>query len=115
MKNLLAEDPVAVFGKVVPPDSIKEFGFGAEGLGNFFTNLIEVIYAISMVVLIFMLIWGAFDWITSEGDKEKIDKARNKIISAIIGVVILAAAFAIIQVLGVFTGFQFFEGQKDGT
>ena len=112
-KTLLAD--VADLGKIDPPDSIKEFGVGAEGIGNFFSNLIEVIYAISMVVLVFMLIWGAFDWITSEGDKEKVGKARNKIINAIIGVVILAAAFAIIQVLGVFTGFSFFEGQKDGT
>jgi len=107
--------PADLFGSVVPPVSIIKFGFGAEGIGNFFTNLITVIYAISMVVLIFMLLWGAFDWITSEGDKEKLDKARGKIINAIIGVVILAAAFAIIQVLGVFTGFSFFVGQKDGT
>ena len=53
----------------------------------------------------------AWDWITSEGDKEKIAGARNKIINAVIGIALFAVAFAVISVLGTFTGFKFFEGQ----
>ncbi len=101
--------PAGVFGNIVPPKSIASFGFGATGIGNFFSNLIVLIYSIATIVLILMIIWGAFDWMTSGGDKEKIAGARSKIINALIGIMLFAVAFAIIQVLGQFTGFQFFK------
>lgn len=104
-----------VFGKIQAPDPLKGLvakdPTGAGGLSIFFSNLITLFYVISMVVLVFMIVWGAFDWITSEGDKEKLGGARNKIINAIIGIMLLAAAFGIIRVLGQFTGFKFFVGQ----
>lgn len=103
-----------VFGKITPPDALKDFvsgdPTGAGGISKFLSNLVNLIYTLAAVVLIFMLIWGAFEWITSEGDKEKIAAARGKIISAIIGIILFAVAFAVIQILGVFTGFSFFKG-----
>lgn len=105
----------AVFGKIKAPDALKGLvakdPSGAGGLGILFSNLITLFYIIAMLVLIFMIVWGAFDWITSEGDKEKVGGARNKIINAIIGIILFAAAFGIIRILGTFTGFKFFVGQ----
>lgn len=98
-----------IFGKITPPDPIKGFaGSGSAGISSFLTNLVALIYSIATIVFIFMLLWGAFDWITSEGNKEKIDSARNKILQAIVGILLFGAAFAIIQILGTFTGFKFF-------
>lgn len=102
-----------VFGKIQPPDALKGFiskdPTGAFGISQFLSRLIILIYSLATVVLIFMLIWGAFDWIISEGDKEKIQSAQKKIINAIVGIILFAVAFAIIQVLGQFTGFKFFN------
>ena len=100
-----------VFGKIIPPDAIIDFGFGARGIGTFFSNLIALIYIIAAIVLIFMILWGAFDWMTSEGDKEKLQGAQKKLINAFIGILLFAVAFGIIRVLGIFTGFTFFTGQ----
>jgi len=47
------------------------------------------------------------------GDKEKIASARGRIFNAIIGIILFAIAFAIIRVIGQFTGFTFFKGQND--
>lgn len=103
------------FGNIQAPAALKGLidknPSGAGGLGIFFSNLVALFYVIAAIVLIFMLLWGAFDWITSEGDKEKVASARNKIINALIGIMLFAAAFAVIKVLGQFTGFQFFVGQ----
>ncbi len=115
--NLCEPDPLqGIFGKIKPPDALKGLvakdSSGAGGISQFLSNLIVLIYSIAAVVLIFMLLWGAFDWITSEGDKEKLSKAQQKIISAFIGIILFAIAFAVIQVLGQFTGFTFFVGQK---
>lgn len=101
-----------IFGKIIPPTAIMNFGFGSVGISKFLSNLVALIYAMAMVVLIFMLIWGAWDWLTSGGDKEGLAKAKSKIINALIGIMLFAVAFAIIQVLGTFTGFSFFVGQK---
>lgn len=100
-----------IFGQIEPPQAIQNFGFGEAGINKFLSNLVTLIFSLAAVVLIFMILWGAFDWITSEGDKEKLERARNKLINAIIGILLFAAAFAIIRVLGQFTGFTFFTGQ----
>jgi hypothetical protein len=48
---------------------------------------------------------GAFEWITSGGDKGKAEKARDKMTQAVIGLVILISAVAILmfiqQLLGI--------------
>lgn len=104
-----------VFGTISPPPAIKDFTgtdtTGAAGLSQFFSNFVALIFSVAGIVLILMILWGAFDWMISEGDKEKVAAARNKIINAVIGIILFAMAFAIIQVLGAFTGFKFFAGQ----
>lgn len=113
MRNLA--DIGSTFGKITPPSPIANFGgkdaTGATGIGTFLSNLISLIYIFAGIALLFMLLWGAFDWITSEGDKEKIKSAQNKIINAIIGLMLFAVAFGLLRVLGTFTGFKFFAGQ----
>lgn len=105
-----------VFGKIKPPDALKNLigtdPTGALGISKFLSNLVTLIYSLAAIVLTLMLLWGAFDWLTSEGDKEKLESAKRKLINAIIGIMLFAVAFAVIQVLGSFTGFKFFEGQK---
>lgn len=117
---LLADKVEDTFGKIVAPSPIQDFigktdQTGAAGISKFLSNLIALFYAMAAIVLIFMLLWGAFDWITSEGDKEKLQSAQRKIINAIIGIVLFGIAFAVIQVLGQFTGFTFFKGQSRGS
>lgn len=107
---------VCKFGAIAPPSPLVNFigsdPTGAKGLSQFFSNLIGLIYSAAGVVFILMLVWGAWDWLTSEGDKEKLQGAQKKIINAIVGIALFAIAFAVIQVIGRFTGFTFFVGQK---
>lgn len=117
-KTYLCQPPTtsSIFGKIQPPDALKGLiskdPTGAGGISLFLSNLVTLIYSLAAIVLLFMILWGAFDWMTSGGEKEKLESARNKIISSIIGIMLFAVAFAIIQILGQFTGFTFFVGQK---
>ena len=112
MMTLIA-DIKDTFGTISPPPAIKDFAgpdkSGAAGISNFLSNLVVLIYSAAAIVLIFMLLWGAFEWMTSGGDKEKLSSAQRRIINAIIGIILFAVAFAVIAVLGQFTGFEFFE------
>ena len=111
MNKFLADHNIPhTFGTINPPDEIKPFVNrpGGEGISLFFNNLISLIYIIAAVVFVFMLLWGAFEWLTSGGDKEKVASAQRRITNAIIGIVLFGVAFAIIRVIGTFTGFKFF-------
>ncbi|MBI2020446.1 hypothetical protein HYS94_03405 [Candidatus Daviesbacteria bacterium] len=103
---------VGIFGKIQPPDALKGLlandPTGAGGISQFITNLIRLIYIAASIMLLFMLLWGAWDWMTSGGDKEKLHAAQQKILHAIIGIILFAAAFAVIRLIGDFTGFKFF-------
>lgn len=104
------------FGKITAPSPIAGFleknPTGSGAISEFLSRAVVLIFSIAAIVLIFMLLWGAFEWMTSAGDKEAIGKARSRIINALIGILLFAVAFAVIQVLGVFTGFTFFKEQN---
>ena len=57
----------------------------------------------SLAVIAFFLL-GAFEWITSGGDKAKTEEARNRITSAIIGLIVLAATIALFSLVADFLG-----------
>lgn len=113
---LLAQNIKDKFGTISPPPQLEPFlkqdPTGAGGISLFLSNLIVLIYSLAAIVLIFMILWGAFEWMTSGGDKEKLESARNRIFHALIGIILFAVAFAVIRVLGQFTGFEFFSGQN---
>ena len=62
-------------------------------------NAITIIVTIALVVFLFMVIFGAFEWIISGGDKEKVANARNRITHALIGLLLLGLAFLIVTVV----------------
>ncbi|GIW62169.1 MAG: hypothetical protein KatS3mg089_1021 [Patescibacteria group bacterium] len=64
-------------------------------IGTIFTYLL---IAGALVAIIF-LIWGGIKWITSRGDKTKVESARYTIIGAIIGLIIVFASFLIINLV----------------
>ncbi|TRZ51301.1 hypothetical protein D4R99_04540, partial [bacterium] len=49
--------------------------------------------------LILYMLWGAFDWIASGGEKEKILKAQNKITNALIGIVLVFVVLTVFNLL----------------
>ncbi len=79
---------------------------GYNDLGNFITNFIQLAFALALLLVLVMLIWGAFEWISSGGDKEAVGKARGRIINALIGLAVLAIAFALATLGANFLGFS---------
>lgn len=50
-------------------------------------------------VALYFIIWSGFKYITSTGDPQKIVSAKNTLLNAIIGLVIVLASVAIIQTI----------------
>ncbi len=103
----------SVLGHISPPQAISNIGYGSQGIGHFLSQLIQLLYVAAAIVFVFMILWSAFQWIMSAGDKEKLNAVRSRMIHAIIGIALLAAAFVIIRFFGQVTGFHFFQGQEN--
>jgi len=66
-------------------------------LSSTFRFIINVFSIIVGVVAVIMIIWGGFKYITSGGDSGKVTSAKNTIIYAIIGLIIVALSQFIVQ------------------
>lgn len=78
-------------------------GLTGEDLGPLIGAAVTFILILAVIIALFFLIFGGIRWITSGGDKGKVESARGTIIAAIIGLVIAFLAFFILQVaLGLF-------------
>lgn len=77
---------------------------GVDFFEDLVPRLVTLGLVIGAVVFIFMLIWGAIEWIASGGDKAKIEEARGRVINAIIGIVVLFVIWAIASLLEDFFG-----------
>jgi len=68
---------------------------------NFSSDLFPWIITILLVGGILssfaVLMWAGFDWIRSEGDKQALEKARSKIIYAVVGLGVMFMALFIIN------------------
>lgn len=98
--KLLAADVNDLFGTVEPPQGMNFGGSDpVQGFGKFIGFGINLFVIVAGLFLLIYLLWGAFDWINSGGEKEKIAKAQNKITNALIGIVLIFAVLAVFNVL----------------
>ena len=58
-------------------------------------TIIAVALSLVGVVLLVLLLYAGFLWMTAGGNEEKVQEARRIIVNAIIGLVITASAYAI--------------------
>lgn len=97
-----------VIGQIKPPPQIGNPGNGASAISAFIQRVIQLIYVVGAIGFIFMLLWGALSMILNAGDKEAVGNARKRIVTAVIGITLLALAFPIMRVLEVIIGIKFF-------
>ncbi|MFA5932636.1 MAG: hypothetical protein WCV81_00050 [Microgenomates group bacterium] len=96
----------------IPTFSLSNLGVGIASntpIGDIIGNAIRIIIIISLIAVLAMLIFGAFQWIISGGEKEKVAAARGRITNALIGLAILGLAFVIVTVAGTLVGINIFE------
>lgn len=65
------------------------------GLAFYIASLWKTVVTVGGIAFIIYLVWGGVEYLTSGGDKARIDDATKKISSSVIGVAILVASYAI--------------------
>ena len=86
---VLAQDPTIQVNE-------SAIGFKIPTLGDILTFLIRAFFIVAGLMALLFLLMGALAWVSSGGNKENVDKARDKITAAIVGLVLIVAVLALI-------------------
>jgi hypothetical protein len=87
-KNLGGDNDVATIGSI----------------GSLFENFVSGITAFAGVVLFIVLVSAGFTFLFSGGDQKQLEKAKNSFTYALIGIIVIASAYLVIQLVGNFIG-----------
>ncbi len=103
---LLAPAMVFAVTEPIPIDTCNEAGaFGAicgltaGDFGSLIGNVITLLFVIAVVIALAFLIWGGIKWILSGGDKSAVEAARNTIVAAVVGLVIVFLSYFILNIV----------------
>jgi hypothetical protein len=76
----------------------------ATDIGTLINDLLRMVMVVAALLVFGQLIWGGINWITSGGDKTKTEAARAKIVAAVVGLIVVASSFAVLQLTLTFLG-----------
>ncbi len=68
---------------------------GTTTVGEVVAMVIKTFLSLLGVIFVLLLVIAGFNWMTAAGDEEKINKAKDTIKAAVIGLIIIAAAYSI--------------------
>ena len=80
-----------------PPAGLKE-------IEDVFKNVVSVVVGLGFIALLVMLIWAGFKYLTSGGEPKAIQSAHQTVTWALLGVVFMAVAWIVLQLIKAFTG-----------
>jgi TRAP-type C4-dicarboxylate transport system permease small subunit len=91
------------------PIELPSVGNMPQGGVGALTNIVQVglnlLIIAALILSLFYLIWGGFNWLMSEGDKQRVNNAKQKIVYAVLGLIVVFASFFVINVIyGFFFG-----------
>jgi len=98
-------NPLLAFAQSVTscPYMFSSLCISSSQTGELIKNAFNIAVIVAVLIATGYLIYGGIKWVTSAGDKTNVESARNHIVAAIIGLIVVFLAFFIINIiLGVF-------------
>ena len=74
-------------------------GLSGQNFGPVVGSAVTFVFVIAAIIALGYLIWGGIKWIISQGDKQGVEDARNHIVAAIIGLVLIFLSYLIINII----------------
>ena len=75
-----------------------------KGFEAIFYNVVTVVLSVAGIAFFVMLIVGGFKYMSTGGDQQKTQAARQTLTYAVIGLVVIISAFLILKLIETFTG-----------
>lgn len=70
-------------------------GLASQDLKVTVENIVRIIFGFLGILLVLLLLYAGFLWLTSQGNKDQIERAKKIITSAVVGLVLVLAAYGI--------------------
>ncbi len=87
------------------PTGVKQLSDKAGPFGQNILKLgVEILFLSAIALALVFLIWGGIGWITSQGNKENLQKARQTLIYSIFGLVVILLSFLLVRIINYFFG-----------
>lgn len=104
MINLISAAHAATTDQVVDIGGEVTGFFGYTCIGHLVSNVIAVAFIVAAIAFFVLLVVGGMEWLTSGGDKTKIQDAQKRISNAVIGLAIVATSYALFILVTNFFG-----------
>ncbi|MDP2637979.1 MAG: hypothetical protein Q8P26_02880 [Candidatus Levybacteria bacterium] len=72
---------------------------GGDNVAQTIQNIVVFFVVLAVIIALLYLLYGGVKWITSRGEKAEVEAARNHIIAAIIGLIVVFLAVFIISIV----------------
>ncbi len=82
---------------------------GLKEIEDIFANVISVVVGLGFIAMLVTLIMAGIKYLTSAGEPKAVQSAHNTVTWALLGVVFMAIAWLILQLIHVFTGINVTE------
>lgn len=70
-------------------------GLWSKSMPEIIGNIIKTVLSFLGVLFLVLMIYGGYTWMTARGNEQEIEKAKGLIKNAVIGLIIVLAAYAI--------------------
>jgi len=95
--------PVMVSAANPAMDVLKEIGstkgpyedVGSTGVASIIGTVIESALSLIGVIFLVLMIYAGYNWMIARGEEEKVEKAKDTLTRAIIGIIIVIGSYAI--------------------
>ncbi len=101
--------PVVSYGQILSGDALKgmdaqtenfrgQSGFETateDSVGSVIATVITAFLSLLGIIFVILILVGGYHWMTAGGNEEKVEKAKNTISRAVIGLIIVVSAYAI--------------------
>jgi len=106
--TLKLPNPQGTPTEVGGPPEIPTGGLSGAG-ADIIQLIINLLFVFGIVVALISVIYSGIQWIISTGEKQKLQNARNRLIYSIVGLVVIFAAFLIINFIFTLIGKELFS------
>ncbi len=72
---------------------------GVTDINLFIGKMINAVLGLSGAVALAMFVWGGVQWLISGGSADKVKQAKNTLVSAAIGIVILFTSYTLVNAI----------------
>jgi len=106
-----AQDKVSDILQSLDPEKTKTVALDSDlgTIGGILTALLPYLLIIAGLLLLVMLIMGGFKLLTSANNPDNAEAGKKQLTNAILGFIILFAAYWIAQIIQVLTGINFLK------